>query len=66
MMAYTPRSGVVEVADISKDIYWRGKMSYQMKTGPLMAKMSEGYCGQDAYTDMFITDDPLNGGGERR
>lgn len=37
-------------------------MSYQKKTGPLMAKMSEGYCGQDAYTDMFITDDPLNGG----
>lgn len=37
-------------------------MSYQKVTGPLMAKMSEGYCGQDAYTDMFITDDPLNGG----
>lgn len=31
-------------------------MSYQKITGPLMAKMSEGYCGQDAYTDMFITE----------
>lgn len=31
-------------------------MSYQKITGPLMAKLSEGYCGQDAYTDMFITE----------
>ena len=21
-----------------------------------MAKMSEGYCGQDAYSDMFVTE----------
>lgn len=27
---------------------------YQKVTGPLMAKMSEGYCGQDAYNDMFV------------
>lgn len=31
-------------------------MSYQKKTGSLMAKMSEGYCGQDAYSDMFVTE----------
>lgn len=28
--------------------------SYQDKVGTLTAKMSEGYCGQDAYNDMFI------------
>ena len=31
-------------------------MSYQQKTGPLMANSHPGsYCGQDAYNDMFIT-----------
>ena len=33
-------------------------MSYQKITGPLMANSHPGsYCGQDAYTDMFITED---------
>ena len=32
-------------------------MTYQKVTGALMAKMSEGYCGQDAYSDMFITEE---------
>ena len=32
-------------------------MSYQEKTGPLMANSHPGsYCGQDAYNDMLITD----------
>lgn len=32
-------------------------MSYQKKTGPLMANSHPGsYCGQDAYTDMFVTE----------
>jgi len=31
-------------------------MSYQEKTGPLMANSHPGsYCGQDAYNDMLIT-----------
>ena len=30
--------------------------TYQKVTGPLMAKMSAGYCGQDAYNDMFVTE----------
>lgn len=36
-------------------------MSYQNVTGPLMANSHPGsYCGQDAYTDMFITE-KMNG-----
>lgn len=32
-------------------------MSYQQKTGPLMANSHPGsYCGQDAYSDMFVTE----------
>lgn len=32
-------------------------MSYQEKTGPLMANSHPGsYCGQDAYSDMFVTE----------
>ena len=32
-------------------------MSYQEKTGPLMANSHPGsYCGQDAYNDMFVTE----------
>lgn len=31
--------------------------SYQKTTGTLMAKMSEGYCGQDAYSDMLIVEE---------
>lgn len=31
-------------------------MSYQKVTGCLTAKMKEGFCGQDAYNDMFITE----------
>lgn len=32
-------------------------MSYQKVTGPLMANSHPGsYCGQDAYTDMFVTE----------
>lgn len=32
-------------------------MSYQKITGPLMANSHPGsYCGQDAYTDMFVTE----------
>ena len=31
-------------------------MSYQARTGPLMANSHPGsYCGQDAYNDMFVT-----------
>ena len=31
-------------------------MSYQEKTGPIMANSHPGsYCGQDAYNDMLIT-----------
>ena len=31
-------------------------MSYQKKTGPIMANSHPGsYCGQDAYNDMFVT-----------
>lgn len=30
--------------------------TYQKNTGPLMAKMSAGYCGQNAYNDMFVTE----------
>lgn len=32
-------------------------MTYQKKTGPLMANSHPGsYCGQDAYNDMFVTE----------
>ena len=32
-------------------------MSYQKVTGPLMANSHPGsYCGQDAYSDMFVTE----------
>ena len=32
-------------------------MTYQKKTGPLMANSHPGsYCGQDAYSDMFVTE----------
>lgn len=32
-------------------------MSYQQETGPLMANSHPGsYCGQDAYSDMFVTE----------
>lgn len=32
-------------------------MSYQTRTGPLMANSHPGsYCGQDAYNDMFVTE----------
>ena len=32
-------------------------MTYQRVTGPLMANSHPGsYCGQDAYTDMFVTE----------
>ena len=32
-------------------------MSYQRVTGPLMANSHPGsYCGQDAYSDMFVTE----------
>ena len=32
-------------------------MSYQKTTGPLMANSHPGsYCGQDAYSDMLITE----------
>lgn len=32
-------------------------LSYQTKTGPLMANSHPGsYCGQDAYNDMFVTE----------
>ena len=35
-------------------------MSYQEKTGPLMANSHPGsYCGQDAYSDMFITGEKM-------
>ena len=35
-------------------------MSYQQKTGPLMANSHPGsYCGQDAYSDMFVTEDEM-------
>ena len=35
-------------------------MSYQEVTGPLMANSHPGsYCGQDAYTDMLITDENI-------
>lgn len=34
------------------------KMSYQEKTGALMANSHPGsYCGQDAYNDMLITEE---------
>ena len=33
-------------------------MSYQKTTGPLMANSHPGsYCGQDAYSDMLITEE---------
>jgi site-specific DNA-cytosine methylase len=44
---------------ISKGICFKGgkKMTYQKITGPLMANSHPGsYCGQDAYTDMFVTE----------
>ena len=32
-------------------------MTYQKVTGPLMANSHPGsYCGQDAYSDMLVTD----------
>ena len=32
-------------------------MTYQSRTGPLMANSHPGsYCGQDAYNDMFVTE----------
>ena len=32
-------------------------MTYQKVTGPLMANSHPGsYCGQDAYNDMFVTE----------
>ena len=35
-------------------------MSYQKVTGPLMANSHPGsYCGQDAYNDMFVTENEL-------
>ena len=37
-------------------------MSYQKVTGPLMANSHPGsYCGQDAYSDMFVTEYVRNG-----
>ena len=34
-----------------------GFMSYQKVTGPLMANSHPGsYCGQDAYSDMLVTE----------
>ena len=35
-------------------------MSYQNVVGTLTAKMCEGFCGQDAYNDLFIVEE-LNG-----
>lgn len=36
-------------------------MSYQKTTGPLMANSHPGsYCGQDAYSDMFVTEKKRN------
>ena len=35
----------------------KGFMSYQKVTGPLMANSHPGsYCGQDAYSDMLVTE----------
>ena len=35
-------------------------MSYQKITGPLMANSHPGsYCGQDAYSDMLVTDENI-------
>ena len=35
-------------------------MSYQTKTGPLMANSHPGsYCGQDAYSDMLVTENDI-------
>jgi hypothetical protein len=35
-------------------------MTYQKVTGPLMANSHPGsYCGQDAYSDMLVTDDGM-------
>lgn len=35
-------------------------MTYQKVTGPLMANSHPGsYCGQDAYSDMLVTDDGI-------
>lgn len=32
-------------------------MTYQSRTGPLMANSHPGsYCGQDAYSDMLVTE----------
>ena len=34
-------------------------MSYQKRTGALMANSHPGsYCGQDAYADLLITESP--------
>lgn len=42
-------------------------MSYQKTTGPLMANSHPGsYCGQDAYSDMLITDENLQLSKDRR
>ena len=35
-------------------------MTYQKVTGPLMANSHPGsYCGQDAYSDMLVTDENI-------
>lgn len=67
MLSPNPRSGIYE-ANTSRTLDLNGGnpacyqggmliiMSYQNKTGPLMANSHPGsYSGQDAYTDMFIT-----------
>lgn len=36
------------------------QVTYQDRTGPLMANSHPGsYCGQDAYNDMFVTEQPI-------
>ena len=41
-------------------------MSYQRVTGPLMANSHPGsYCGQDAYSDMLVTENDIFISGHR-
>ena len=41
-------------------------MSYQEKTGPIMANSHPGsYCGQDAYNDMLVVENEMEMCGKR-
>ena len=51
------KAATLRVADMGAVLIKKKDMTYQKKTGPLMANSHPGsYSGQDAYNDMFVTE----------